>query len=171
MRWVSLKTPFLVFIPSHNYLFDVSFSAIIHLWISHPVVFHSQKKSRFIHNLHPPKTNSSHLKMGAPWKFGDSYEKPSFLGSVLVFGGVLVSIILKLFFCGPIISKCFWLPRPEMSPSGGWEVLGWGMPGESCFRIHHLPILPQKKTLLHTFHESSWWWKLGILMVYEIIPI
>ena len=55
----------------------------------------------------PPKTNSSHLNMGAPWKFGDSYEKPSLLGSVLVFGGVLVSIILKLVFCGPIISKSF----------------------------------------------------------------
>jgi len=35
-----------------------------------------------------PETNSSHLKMRAPWKFGDSYWKPPFLGAMVVFGGV-----------------------------------------------------------------------------------
>ena len=36
----------------------------------------------------PPKTNMVHLKMGAPWNLGDSYWKPSFPGSMLLFGGV-----------------------------------------------------------------------------------
>ena len=39
-------------------------------------------------DITPPKTNMVHLKMGAPWKFGDSYWKPSFPGSMLIFGGV-----------------------------------------------------------------------------------
>ena len=34
-----------------------------------------------------PETNSSHLKMN-PWKFGDSYWKPSFFGAMLVSGSV-----------------------------------------------------------------------------------
>ena len=34
-----------------------------------------------------PETNSSHLKIH-PWKFGDSYWKPSFLGSMWVSGRV-----------------------------------------------------------------------------------
>ena len=35
-----------------------------------------------------PETNSSPLKID-PWKFGDSYWKPPFLGAMLVFRGVL----------------------------------------------------------------------------------
>ena len=35
-----------------------------------------------------PETNSSPLKMGAAWKFGDSYWKPPFLGAMLVLGRV-----------------------------------------------------------------------------------
>ena len=39
-----------------------------------------------LHTL--PETNMEHLKMGAPWNLGDSYWKPSFPGSMLIFGGV-----------------------------------------------------------------------------------
>ena len=35
----------------------------------------------------PPETNSSPLKID-PWKFGDSYWKPPFLGAMLVSGRV-----------------------------------------------------------------------------------
>ncbi len=42
-------------------------------------------------NIHPPK-QTWNLKMGAPWKFGDSYWKPSFPGSMLVFGGSFPSL-------------------------------------------------------------------------------
>ena len=36
------------------------------------------------------ETNSSPLKMGAPWKPGDSYWKPPFLAAMLVLGRVMV---------------------------------------------------------------------------------
>ena len=36
-----------------------------------------------------PETNSLHLKID-PWKFGDSYWKPPFLGAMLVLGRVFI---------------------------------------------------------------------------------
>ena len=40
-----------------------------------------------ISNIHPPKFDMVHLKIN-PWKFGDSFWKSSFSGSMLNFGGV-----------------------------------------------------------------------------------
>ena len=108
------------------------------------------------------KLTVRHLKM-TPWKFGDSYWKPSFLGAMLVSGCVILEILVlfvnHLWFFQQFGRLGHW----KTSPWFGIHVLlvaigSWGRVSPNALKMHWQIISSTQSLQLFTAkkHERSW---------------
>ncbi len=83
------------------------------------------------------KTNMVHLKMGAPWKRRFRTWKPSFPGSMLIFGGVHLSNSPYSYFYASL-PECipYHYTLLCLSPSRGWKCFFWAGCSQGAMNIH-----------------------------------